>query len=222
MEDVSILRSDSIGDAEEIQFNKVQASKSQIPVRTNNEFPSRSGLSGSIEADPCGSGNVDELSDGSDSSVSGVDRLGPWQHFDHSEHETVVHCDWNDFLDALDEKCDESDSDVESDNDSIDKTEQIREKLATWSSSYGITARAFTALLTLLSVYFPSLPKDSRTVMKTPRHVEVKAVGDGSYVHFGIVAMLTKVVSQFANFVLRGTRLLIQINIDGLLKSIEY
>ncbi|XP_070182273.1 uncharacterized protein [Littorina saxatilis] len=152
------------------------------------------------DADEIESGRTEENSDSSE-----------WDHFLNrlNEVESVE--------ENLDHQSDsDTDSDIESVFDPVDKTEELGGELAAWSSKWKVKANAFTALLTLLNVYFPRLPKDSRTVMKTPRSLDVKEIGGGSYFHFGIVAMLTNIVPAFSHLVLRGTRLLIQVNIDGL------
>ena len=112
---------------------------------------------------------------------------------------------------------DDSDEfDFGNDIDKSESSSKLRDDLAAWSARWQISGVAFTALLTLLSVYFPSLPKDSRTVKQTPRMINVKTIAGGSYFHFGIVAMLSKIASGFSELVLGATQLLIQVNIDGL------
>ena len=46
---------------------------------------------------------------------------------------------------------------------------------------------AISSLLPILRIFHPSLPKDPRTILKTPRSSNVRAIEGGSYYHFGIV-----------------------------------
>ncbi|KAG1657417.1 hypothetical protein GQR58_023391 [Nymphon striatum] len=43
----------------------------------------------------------------------------------------------------------------------------LGEQLTNWSLQFGISLVAFTALLSMLRMYFPNLPKDARTLLKT-------------------------------------------------------
>lgn len=174
---------DSFGKAE-MGFSNAQATSQEIHNHDNGSSETQS-------MGACNIGGINERSFGSDHSDSD-ENIDQSVEFDASESSDK---EWNAILDSLDTKGDESDSDndIELDTDS-DSTEQLRETLAAWSVRFGVTARAFTALLTLLSVYFPFLPKGSRTVMKTPRNIDLRAVGNGSYYHFGIVTMLTTIV----------------------------
>ena len=41
-------------------------------------------------------------------------------------------------------------------------------------------------MLYVLGRHFPELPKDPRTVLRTPRHVECTRIPGGQYVHMGL------------------------------------
>ena len=108
-----------------------------------------------------------------------------------------------------------SDSDS-SDNSSCDFLEggDILEKLQLWGSKFNITNIAMTHLLKILSMYFPQLPKDSRTLLKTPKLASVRKMGPGEYCHKGLGNGLKSLVQR--NFVPENNAFVLQFNIDGL------
>jgi hypothetical protein len=68
------------------------------------------------------------------------------------------------------------------DDDDIDVDEMqcdTADGLRNWAVQSGITLVALSALLSLLRLYHPSLPKDARTIMKTVRNVEVDQKAGG-------------------------------------------
>ena len=124
----------------------------------------------------------------------------------------------------LDSGSDESDLDSESDSHNVesDPDSTLAFELGMWASSFGVSFVALSALLSILRVFHPSLPKDPRTLLKTPRNTAVKSVeGGGSYFHFGIVNGLT-LSKQLFSFLssqierIRVPTVSLQINIDGL------
>lgn len=72
-----------------------------------------------------------------------------------------------------------------------DTEEQIEEENSSSSfefiacaTLFGITLVAVSALLCVLRVFHPDLPKDARTLLKTPPNCHVKSIENGSYFHF--------------------------------------
>ncbi|XP_025110695.1 uncharacterized protein LOC112574075 isoform X2 [Pomacea canaliculata] len=119
----------------------------------------------------------------------------------------------------LDSDFDEFSSSSDSENSENDDYDLVRE-LGRWASSFNITVVAVSALLSLLRIYHPSLPKDPRTVMKTARHINVRTIEGGSYYHFGITNCLSK-LKGLTDYLLSQTSKLVpvihlQINVDGL------
>ncbi|KAG1657415.1 hypothetical protein GQR58_023391 [Nymphon striatum] len=127
--------------------------------------------------------------------------------------------------------------DVTVDDDPYD----LGEQLTNWSLQFGISLVAFTALLSMLRMYFPNLPKDARTLLKTNTYLfiylfvgfndppiplrliwshEHKVYGEGTcwclYHHFGILPSIEKTLRQFTTSIIDGSCLKLQINIDGL------
>ena len=89
--------------------------------------------------------------------------------------------------------------------------------LAQWASSFKIRGDACNALLSILVPYFPFLPKDSRTLKKTQRKIDVDQICDGEYYHFGLLESLSVSMKNIPrNMKIGVSRLSLQINIDGL------
>ena len=68
-------------------------------------------------------------------------------------------------------------------------------------------------LLEVLRPLHPDLPKDPRTLLKTPRKTEVKSLDGGCYVHLGLIEGLKILLDERCETV---DEVHIQINIDGL------
>lgn len=95
--------------------------------------------------------------------------------------------------------------------DTIKKT--LNESLRTWAIEHHIKRRALTALLKILvSVGFTSLPRDSRTLLKTPRIVEIENRAGGKYWHNGIGNCLRQIFAKLSS----DLSIEINISIDGL------
>lgn len=60
-----------------------------------------------------------------------------------------------------------SESDSESESEFADEPVSLVESLANWSVQFGVSLVALTALLSLLRLYHPELPKDAQTILKT-------------------------------------------------------
>jgi hypothetical protein len=115
---------------------------------------------------------------------------------------------------------DDGENDVLSEEE---KASNLAIDIALWVSTFNISHAALSALLLLLRFYFPYLPKDARTVMKTPRSCAVRTVGSGTYFHFAIWPTLSRLkpllnffTSNFNACSRKVTNILLQINIDGL------
>jgi len=87
--------------------------------------------------------------------------------------------------------------------------------LAMWAITHNITHIALTDLLKCLSKFseFKELPKDSRTLLKTPLKTNVKEVGGGIYHHFGIEEEIKDIIIRNKNI---PTVLSLYVGIDGL------
>lgn len=85
-------------------------------------------------------------------------------------------------------------------------------QLAAWAISTKQTREAMNSLLHILRRDDNTLPKDYRTLCKTPKHHQIIDMGEGKYIHFGLLACLQKFLAL--NSVDRNT-LEIDMNIDG-------
>ena len=149
-----------------------------------------------------------------------------------SEQSAVPEDDWYETMQTIEneEYLDvSSDDNAGSDLDEIDelteeeKAENLGFELGLWASSFGISIVALSALLAVLRVYYPSLPKDPRTLLKTPRQTIVRQIDGGTYFHFGIMKAICQskqLLEYFATNIrqclLQVPNICLQINIDGL------
>ncbi|XP_036340755.1 uncharacterized protein LOC118750128 [Rhagoletis pomonella] len=67
----------------------------------------------------------------------------------------------------------------------------LKEKLSQWSIKNNICNSVLNELLQILREENISVPKDSRTLKKTPKSVVARSMGDGSYAHYGLKDVLT-------------------------------
>ena len=110
-----------------------------------------------------------------------------------------------------------SDSDNDGSLDSVadDSRTDLKSKLAQWCIDYSVKNDASTALLHILRDNgHMELPKDSRTLKKTPRDIELKDLAGGQYYHFGLETSIQHVLSD--KKLTNGQLLRLQINVDGL------
>lgn len=91
----------------------------------------------------------------------------------------------------------------------------LRKSLAEWAVEDNIPGTSLRKLLLILRKHqcFVDLPKDHRSLLKTPRKVYTKIVEPGRYCHFDLSTWLAKI----AGTAIRDLREInIQLNIDGL------
>lgn len=68
-----------------------------------------------------------------------------------------------------------------------EKMIDFNEKLKLWAVKHCITKRAINDLLSILIIFgFDFLPKDSRTLMKTPKNVDIRELSKGQLWYYGI------------------------------------
>lgn len=73
----------------------------------------------------------------------------------------------------------------------------FKEKLVCWSVKHCVTKRALNALLTILIIYgFNFLPKDSRTRMKTPTTIDIRALSKGQMWYHGLQKNLHSIFNK--------------------------
>ena len=121
-------------------------------------------------------------------------------------------------MDSTDSTCGENDV-SEQQKVCTDKKLPLDVGIALLSIKYGWSHKSVSDLLALLtSNGVRNLPKDPRTILKTPRHVEVRLYrGDRhqQYYHFGMQECLEDIFRVWPQNVQEGVVLNLQINIDG-------
>ncbi|XP_016521655.1 uncharacterized protein LOC107834578 [Poecilia formosa] len=104
--------------------------------------------------------------------------------------------------------------DFNSTSEETDPTCELKIKLADWAANRNISHSALTELLHILADYNLDLPKDSRSLLSTPKTCEVKEMGHGIYYHFGLAKALTLQLLNDSH--LSVDTLTLRVNIDGL------
>lgn len=111
-----------------------------------------------------------------------------------------------------------------SDDESIDNGENdtnidtLKADLSQWALKYAIHHNAINDLLSIISKYIPScsLPRDARTLLRTPRETNVVDLAGGQYVHFGLIPALHSIMQELKNAGLSVDNINLSLNIDGL------
>jgi hypothetical protein len=94
--------------------------------------------------------------------------------------------------------------------------DDMRNMLAVWAIKYSISLSSLSALLEILRPHFSELPKDPRTLLKTPRSdIGVELVSNGAYYHFGIANQIQSQLLVNGFEVIDNGSVSVQINVDG-------
>lgn len=90
---------------------------------------------------------------------------------------------------------------------------KLSDKLRSWSIDFNIKRTALTDLLKILRSFgMTSLPADSRSLLKTPRTIEIRTLAGGKYWSNGLQKSLIEVFSKLCY----DLSIEINVNIDGL------
>ena len=77
----------------------------------------------------------------------------------------------------------------------------ILDFLRNWVFKFNVNHNAVNELLTFLKANaWSHLPKDSRTLLHTPKHREVMLIDPGKYVHMGLKSGLDKILEHELNY----------------------
>jgi hypothetical protein len=112
-----------------------------------------------------------------------------------------------------------SDDDFDSSSDSECNPADLQRDLGEWAVNYNVSHVAVNSLLKLLRAHHPLLPKDARSLLATPRTVDVVKIASGMYHHVGLANNLKPFVEKYlasAHCLDEPVRFTVQINIDGL------
>lgn len=144
---------------------------------------------------------------------------------DHDDHGMVNNSEQSEQDESSDEDSfigdsGGSDASFSSDDDSEEDeslSKKIAKQLALWALLFSISHSSLGALLEVLRVYHPDLPKDPRTLLRTMITKKiaphVQEVSGGWYYHFGLSECLKRFVNGISHAV---TAIKLQINLDGL------
>lgn len=88
--------------------------------------------------------------------------------------------------------------------------------LGDWAVRFGVSLVALSALLSILRIYFPFLPKDGRSLLKTKTDYKVEMLAGGSFHYFGIVNVVQRKFTRLLSSFPEGYEFLLQLNFDGL------
>lgn len=94
----------------------------------------------------------------------------------------------------------QSSSDEETDSTDFVKNNNFRNELQKWAVKFNITQVALSELSKIINVRIPNiLPNDPRTLLRTPRHIDLKSIeGGGKYWHNGVIIPLKKILYSCA------------------------
>ena len=89
---------------------------------------------------------------------------------------------------------------VSSDSEGENSLQGFEDDLATWVKNFGVCHNAVDSLLKLLRQYGHStLPKTTRTLLKTKRNIEIDNVSGMEYVYFGVGKELLKSLKKLCS-----------------------
>lgn len=93
--------------------------------------------------------------------------------------------------------------------------EEMKSRLRSWAVEYSIPHCSINSLLSTLRFIdcLKNLPKDARTLLRTPRTSYIISVDGGKYFHVGVERAI---LAQISHFGIIPDVILININIDGL------
>ncbi|XP_038062953.1 uncharacterized protein LOC119733615 [Patiria miniata] len=139
-------------------------------------------------------------------------------HTDSSDIESG-HCPSNssailesDFNSNLEDDDSSGGSDIELDtNDKPD----LDDKLRKWATENKLTRACVNELLAILRHEGHELPKDARTLLKTPRSVVDSEKCGGEYAYYGLEKCIVKILVKHENFVEENNSISLKINVDG-------
>lgn len=95
------------------------------------------------------------------------------------------------------------------------QSQELEQDLASWATKSKCTRSALNDLLVILRKQGHRLPKDARTLLRTPRTVEIAEKCGGKYLYLGLETGLLKLVCQNIDFFKDNEDIQLIFNIDG-------
>lgn len=108
-------------------------------------------------------------------------------------------------------------TDTDTDSDADSDCDNLRDDLRAWAVATNTPLSHLSSLLAVLKRHLPqaNLPKDGRTLLSTPKSIEVQLKAGGSMHYFGVVKGITSRMQESPTLVMRHT-LHLKINVDGM------
>jgi len=94
--------------------------------------------------------------------------------------------------------------------------DDLKDSLADWATEFSIPLIALSALLCILQVHHPSLPKDGRTLLKTKTAYKIETLSGGMFHYFGILSSFQGLLNKMWSVVPDRHAFKLQLNFDGL------
>lgn len=92
----------------------------------------------------------------------------------------------------------------------------LEEKLQNIIIKYHVSHNFVNELLEILRCEGLKLPKDVRTLLRTPKNHEILVMDPGTYIHLGIEFMLKPILLEYFNYIQMFDIIELGLNIDGL------
>lgn len=108
-----------------------------------------------------------------------------------------------------------TDTDEDSENDNEAKVPDLAVDLVGWATNNECTRSGLNDLLDILRKQGHRLPKDSRTLLQTPRSIYTIKKCGGDYLYLGLESGLLKIISQNLDHFKRNEDIMLSINVDG-------
>lgn len=97
-----------------------------------------------------------------------------------------------------------------------DKMAEFVEEFLMWCLTSQLSRDNLKALMAMLRKYFNApLPKDPRTLLKTPKSTKLYEMSNGSYWHYGLKNILNKIINKYEAHKIDVKTIKLSLNIDG-------
>lgn len=97
----------------------------------------------------------------------------------------------------------------------VDENMSLNVQLSEWALTHNVPHNAVNDLLKILKPHFSFLPLDARTLLGTPRNIDIRKVEPGEYYHFGLKNSIEKLL-EHSKVCQMSNPVEICLNVDGL------
>ncbi|KYN07563.1 hypothetical protein ALC62_01469 [Cyphomyrmex costatus] len=95
--------------------------------------------------------------------------------------------------------------------------------VAVWAIKYGISHSALIPLMKILNTFTNTMFfKDPRTLLETPRNIDIYTMDDGQYCHFNINSIMQKMITDVRESGTNIAVLDLLFNIDGITRGLQH